>query len=732
MAIMNPLQVMRRSLLLIVIGALLASILGVFYKRTLPPTYTATAVLLVDTRQVRALQDAYVFNGEADLASQIELLKSDAIASRIVDQLGLAVARHDDPSSPVPWSFLTHFLAQGPSIAGEVAVKANNDELRRKAIEDFKLGLAIERIPKTLVLNISYTSSNPQTAANIADAVAEAYIEDQRLAHKDAARRATDWLNEQLGELKVLVHEADEAIQQFKASRGLITTEGGLLQERRLTEANRQLMLAREEVERFSVRHTQVAELLSAQDGFGFTTELITDPLFAQLRTRYLTVVADERTSASKLGEGHYMVQRLRKQKSELERLMRTELQRIATTLNNELEIARAREAKLSKDFEQQSALNTQSDEVQIELRELERRSDAYKKVYNDLLQRHQNALQQQSLDERQARIITHAQLPQQKNGPSTLRILAFAMLMGAAAGGGLGFIRDLSDRTFRTAEQVRSELMIEPIWMLPRVTRRISSWTQGKAAAMDAAAASESAGELQTISTKIPALFNHAFVDSGSTFSRTIQAIKLHLDQTHPEKTCKRIGIISVLANEGTLTVAKNLASIAAGTGARTLLVDGDMDKRELTNTLAPTAEKGIAEAADRAQAPELDAILFQEKASGLRFLPAVGRHGSPRFTADFLAGTAMQSLLQRVSQDFEYVVVNLPPIAKSLDARAIAPQLDAVILVVAWGQTPRAVVEQTLSDEPELDRKCVGVVLNEVNLRRLMQYEPADPRWS
>ena len=200
---------------------------------SMPATYTATSVLLVDTRKVRALEDAYVFSGDniasidLDLASQIELLTSDSILGRVVDKLRLADAGEGRRRAG------ESLIGQLPAMASQIGSKSNAivasdrrqaspyrrrrrnvsepgrsdnaqlpamiqmtppadpphsvpdpDKARRRAIENLKDGLSVSRIPKTLVLEISYTAADPQMAARIANEVAEAYIDDQRLATK--------------------------------------------------------------------------------------------------------------------------------------------------------------------------------------------------------------------------------------------------------------------------------------------------------------------------------------------------------------------------------------------------------------------------------------------------------------------------------------------------------------------------------------------------------------------
>ena len=350
-------------------------------------------------------------------------------------------------------------------------------------------------------------------------------------------------------------------------------------------------MAAREETAKLANRYEQIQAMLADKVGSTLTAELVADPMVADLRKRYLEILGDEQTSVKQLGDKHEAVIRLRAQKAEIEQLMRKEYERIAKTAYSELEIARSREAKLAREFEHQATAHDQSNEVQIGLRELERQGEAHKSVYKDLLQKHQNALQQQSLDERSARIITSAQVPTEKNGKSPLRILALSLLLGAAAGGGLGLLRERADRTFRTREQLRAELGMDLVWLLPRLTR-LQFWLRSRPDAP------ETDGTSRLIHP-VAGIMGYVLDDPRSQFSQTLEGIKIDLDQSLPDKRSKLIGVASALSDEGSSTVAKNLASLIAGTGAKTLLIDGDLRGRELSKLLAPNAQRGLVEAA-------------------------------------------------------------------------------------------------------------------------------------
>ena len=291
-------------------------------------------------------------------------------------------------------------------------------------------------------------------------------------------------------------------------------------------------------------------------------------------------------------------------------------------------------------------------------------------------------------------------------------------------------------------------------MWLLPRLTRSQLSRSR-RSKKTDAPEADGTSRSMHPVA----GIMRYVLDDPRSQFSQTLEGIKIDLDQSLPDKRSKLIGVASALSDEGSSTVAKNLASLMAGTGAKTLLIDGDLRGRELSKLLAPNAQRGLVEAARanlaagigaktlsgdiggrslgnalalvvKAQEPvaePLQEFLFEEPGSGLRFLPSVDTD-AVTFTANFLTSLGMKSVLERAKQDFDYVLVDLPPIISSLDVRAIAPRLDAIILVVSWGKTPRSVPSRMLQNEAEIREKCLGVVLNKVDWKKLERFEPVD----
>lgn len=580
--------------------------------------------------------------------------------------------------------------------------------------------LSVTRVPRTNILNISYTSGDPIFSARVANAVAEAYIVDQHQSHKDTAIRASLWLNSQVGELHSIVQASEQSIQKLRSEPNLVAPEGRLLAEQRMTEANKLLMAARAETVRLETRHSKLRSIIDGKLNELILSEFSTDPIISQLRQKYIATTSTESAALKKLGPGHDAVIRLQAQANDYARVLRQELLRIAKTVQSELEIAQAQEARQQRDLEVLLKSSNENSFAQLELRELERKGEAYKSIYKDFIQRHQSARQQQNFDDRNARVISRAQIPNRDNSPLPLQTMLLSLLLGAGVGGVLGLAREYSDRTFRTRQQVRDELGVASVWMLPILLPQQASIWRRQQVATDEDGVDQ--GPIKT-TRQASGVLTQVLDRRGSAYTREIGMIRIGIDQKLRDKATRVVGIVSAFPKEGRSTLAKNLASLCAASSAKTLLIDCDPINRQLTGLLAPSASLGMRDAALSAEA-NLDDMLFREAKSGLFFLPSAGSDATD-YTPDWMAATEIHQLLRRLSSEFKYVILDLPEISERVEAHAVAPCLDGVVQVVEWGSSSRSHVSKMFSEEPEIFDRCLGVAMTSVAPDKVKLYE-------
>jgi len=273
---------------------------------------------------------------------------------------------------------------------------------------------------------------------------------------------------------------------------------------------------------------------------------------------------------------------------------------------------------------------------------------------------------------------------------------------MGAA----FGSYRELRERYFRTGEQTFTHLSLELLGQVPKVNDA-PSWGGPR----------RNAGRLIGHRRQIA---RYVADHPRSAFAEAMRSTKLAIDLRLGDKRPKIIGIVSVAAREGKSTIAMNLAQHIAAQGHSCRLLDYDLRNPTISATLAGKVEKGLASILSGESA--VSDVLLTDKATGLTFVP-VERRSAPRLAGE-VPRTSMGELLQN-QNDAEYVVVDLPPIGSIVDARALEQFIDAFVLAIEWGHTPRKVVMQVLNREGWLRNKCVGVLLNKVDTRRLRLYD-------
>jgi len=470
----------RRQFPAIVFIMLLTLGLATVYIFTTPPRYTGEAVLIIDTHKLNLFQqqnqlgiDAPVDTAMVD--SQVEILKSENIALSVIKDLHLI----DDPEFVGPGGGLIGAVF---GLVSSVTRLFSSDEpnsefvLTRKALELFEKRLTIKRVGLTYVINIDYESLSPERAAQIANAIADAYVVDALEAKYQSTKRAAIWLQDRLKELRAQATAADRAEVDFKAKNNIVDTGGRLLNEQQLAELNSALVLAQAQTAEAKARTDRVQQILQKEnqnskfEDTATVTDSLHDDVITRLRQQYLDISARESDWSTRYGHDHLAAVNLRNQMAEIRKSIDDELRRIAETYKSDYEIAKSREDAVQRGLNNIISQSNDTNQAQITLRELDSTAQSYRAMADNFLQQYMMSVQQQSFPITESRLITQATPPLKKSHPKTLLVLAIAIAGGMILALGIGMLRDFSDRVFRTSRQVEDDLQADCIAILPLV----------------------------------------------------------------------------------------------------------------------------------------------------------------------------------------------------------------------------------------------------------------------
>jgi len=392
----------------------------------------------------------------------------------------------------------------------------------------------------------------------------------------------------------------------------------------------------------------------------------------------------------------------LRAEMAALQRAIWDEISRIAESYKSELQIAKSQEESIDKrmiEVFQKSASTRQS---QVRLRELETAANTYRGIYETFLSRFTQSVQQQSFPSTEARVVTLASPPRGPSSPKISLTLALAALCGLGLGIMSALAREQMNRQIHTRAQLEKLLGISCLAVLPAFAQ--------KRPVLRKLQATRDSGAFRQISEVAP-------------FSATAEAlryIKVAID-LHPTGG-KVIGIVSALPGEGKTTVATGFAAFVAKSGARTLLIDADLRNPSMTRALgyinAPGLVNMVADKSDFA-----DLVITDSKFK-FDFLPSSTRM-KPSNSSDILNSPTMKEMLRAAKNDYDYVLVDLPPILPVVDVKAVAHLFDAFVLVVEWGSTSTDEIVKAVGASPVVSERLLGAVLNKADEAVMRRFE-------
>lgn len=701
------LLILRRNLRLI--AAIVVSITLITLVVTLQqtPLYTSTAKVLIETRESNVVNVEAILSGlstdSSTVDSQIEIIKSQAMASRVVEALDLtsdpefngALREQSWVASLNPVSF---FRSLFPGAKHE-----EGDQLQAEKMSTVGaiLGrLSVKRTGRTQVLAISFTSQTPRKAEQIANAIADAYLVDQLEAKYEAARRATEWLDARLQDLRDQVQATEKTAELFRAAHGLIEADGSTLTEQQLREINSQLLLARAELDGSQAKLQRVSVLVSRGSGFDSIAEVLSSAVVRDLRREQSELIRKEAQLRARYGERHPSIVEIRDERRDLDRQIQSEVNRIVIGLENEVEVSATRVASLERSLEETTAVAGKREQDRVRLRELQREANSNRTLYESFLARFKETRQQEDLQEADARIISRA-TPGGMSSPRTTFNLALALVASTVLGVGAAFAREYLDDRFRTPRELEEYLGLPVLATIPFLKEK------------EVEAVGSAKQPYRYVKAKPLSAYSESF--------RELQAVLALSDVDNPPKL---ILITSALPNEGKTTSAVSFATSATRAGLNVVVVDADLRR--------PSVQKMISGAKPEfdmidflTQRCSLDDALQSSELGGFEYLATTRQPANP---ADLLASDAMEELLTTLRARFDLVIIDSPPVLPVSDSKALSSKVDKVAFVVRWQNTPKTAAAQSVAKLKDFGADIAGVIFEQVDMDKQKKYGYGD----
>lgn len=714
----------RRYLMIIVTGALVFAA-TTLYLRFAPPTYTAEVQILLKNPQSKFVQQQSLLPepviDNAQIETQLQMIRSRAIAAAVLTQLKLANDPEFTGSSQPFGSLLQRIRNRGLGPENDSEAETSNQP-SEGAIVALLDRLSASRVGYSNIVEVSYSSSSATRAAEIANSVANAYINDQMNARFEAARTAASWLQERLTNLNEQALTAERAVSAYKSQNNMVFTGGKSIDEQPVNDLNARLVAARTQTSDALVKFTRYDAILRA-NATGSSTisapdaasaDVLQSPIINSLRQQYLELSRREGDWSARFGRDHLAVINLRTRIRDIRTSIIEEVTRLAETSRNELEAARQRQKELEKQLAEAISQSRMTNSAELTIRELEIRAKGLRAMH-EAFQQHYMGSAQETFPTPETRVIFPASPPERKSKPKTKLMLGVGLVAGLALGIGLALLRDVMDRVFRTSSQLEAALELPCLSLVPVLSARKTPKSRIPPQQQTEDLRSRTLANVPTI--------HRAVIEMPlSRFTEAIRSIKLAIDHSPAKVSNQVIGITSALPNEGKTTIAASLAQLIGHGGKRVIIVDCDLRNPSLSASLAPEATFGLLEVVNGSRSLE-DAI-WRDPKTNLAFLPIV-RRGVLFHTSEILSADNVSTLFDRLRQTYDYIIVDLPPLSPLVDVRVTASLIDCYVLVVEWGRTKIDVVQHALHTAPTICDSVIGAVLNKTDMRSMARYD-------
>lgn len=696
------------------------------------PVYRAAAMLEIERETPNLLNAQELFTGESDLyfdtylETQYKIISSATLARRVIEKLRMDQREEFNP----PPGWLSRRRGKAQAAPQTFAVKGApvevDSETYQKTLSSYYDRLGVSPVKRSRLVQVTFESFDPELAAKAVNTLAASYIDQSLEARWEATQKASEWLSQQLLGLKGKLEKSEGELQKYVRDNGLLFLE----REQGAAEniVNERLRRLQEELTSAqAARYQKEAFYQLVQAGSYDSLPGVADNRLMQELTVSLAQLQREHAQlATTFTADYYKVKELQNQIDEIQRVLTLERERVAKSLVNDYRAAVQRENLVRQAFNEQQKQAGQIAEVSVQYNILKREVDTNRQLYEGLLQRLKEAGVSAGLKASNIRIVDAADVPRKPARPRLLLNLALGLVFGMGLGVGAAFVQEYLDNTLKTSEDVERFLNVPALALIPSVeslNHRSSGvygvyglYQRGKLlTAGGSRPRSDSAAKSTSLGPRPKSWYR---IDREgqqfSALSEAFRSLRTSVLLSTAERPPRSLLVSSSQPGEGKTTVSTNLAISLAQLGQRVLLIDGDMRRPCVHRAFEVKESAGLVGYLTGQQ--EWRRIAHTTDVPGLDVLVCGPVPPNP---AELLSSERMRALLREATQDYNFVLVDSPPLLSVADSRILASQVEGVILVVKGGDTPREIAKRAESYAVDVGANVIGVVLNNLDVQ-------------
>jgi capsular exopolysaccharide synthesis family protein len=540
--------------------------------------------------------------------------------------------------------------------------------------------VGVEPVPESRLVYVTVTHRDAREAALWANTLGDVYIEQSLATRVESARKAMEWLQERLADTQKGMREAQDKLFQSYRSQDLFVPDGSVSAvSTSIARLNEDFVQAQARRITIEAALKQAREMQEHGEELDALPQVASDPTVVAFNTQLAALTVELGRLSEKFKEGHPEVQKVKAQVGQLKKTKQARAAQILDGLEAEYAQLRKREAELRGAIDAQKAQAANQSRKATELEALRKEADSAKGLYEVLLQKLNETDIAASIRSNNVSVVDRASPPQYPVRPQKQRSALAGMLLGLLAGLGLVLVRDYMANTIRDPEEVERYLHLDLLAAVPRYEE-----------------------------------------ENDSLATEAYQNLRTALLFARRDERGQVVLVTGTAPQEGKTTTIVNLARLLAGSGEKTVVVDCDLRRAQMHQRLGLPREPGFTDFFVRHE--RVSALLRPAATANLFALTAGTLPPNP---PALLARKALGDLLEELRGEFDWVLIDSPPLASVTDALLLARHADHTVLVVQHNKVDKKLVKRSVAALRKATPHLLGAVLNVVDVRaRSYQY--------
>lgn len=671
--------------------------LALAYSLLARPAYTSSAQIYVDPRDRPMPKEQQVSTVPGDglflVESQLKIITSDDVLSKVVDKLDL---QHDREFGAQTGLFST--------LKGLAGIRSPAVDPALVALRNLRLKTNAKRADRSFVIDVLASAETPERAVQIANTIAETYLQSQIDAGASFNKRTSESISSRLEDLRQAVQKSENEVEAFRSANNLIGARSKMVTEQQLDEVNTQLTIAKSKLGDAQAKVKQLEQ--AKRDGsLSSLPEAVQSATIAQLRAQSANVTREKALLAQQYGPSHPSLLAVEAQGRDIESAINAELARIGQSARNEATRAQSNVSSLQSHFDALKTQQVTNDKAMVPLRELERKAEANRGIYEAFLAKAKTAEESQAIDTNNERLISKATPAEQKSWPPTLILIGAGLFGGLALGVALALLSGSGTRKQAKPAKLAPEF-VEPA-EAPVVAIKASP-------VPEKIATPEPSGWREELGSVTPVAPVAAPVLAAVTPAPQAPAKPAETGETQIAKLAQQIlahppGHVTALVQFGTADsgeLAIQLAEQVHKNGKVVLLIDGNRS-RKITSRFGFDDRAGLQDILN-GRVSIYDAARYH-RASQLNIVPG----GSAQLlVSDAEAADALDQAIQ-AARDFDIVIIDTGSLDNHAEEFDLIAYADETLVLAPESAAGEAKVNDILQHLQSANLKARAVYL-------------------